>query len=371
MDYPISRRDLTLLGLSAAGGLALPRVASAMAEKAAAGAAWRKLPTVAYKGKQDDIYFVDDKTGFYGNGTGKLYRSDDGGDSWSIIWEKPGTFIRAMGFIDKDNGFVGNVGTNYYPGVTDTNPLYRTRDGGKSWAAVTAPGIEKVPGICGIHILPVKRIFQGELRTSHIIHAAGRVGGPAMLMRSENDGESWSVIDLSAHAGMILDVYFQSAKIGFIAASAPSDSGEGEARILRTIDGGKSWAVAYRSGRPKENCWKMSWPSASTGYATVQSYDDNPAKTQRVIIKTTNGGKSWKELALVKDKAAQQFGIGFTDPMRGWVGTRTGGFETLNGGKSWQKVDFGIAVNKIRIVNRQGGGKRAFAIGLDVHRLDF
>ena len=71
----------------------------------------------------------------------------------------------------------------------------------------------------------------------------------------------------------------------------------------------------------------MSWPTKRTGYATVQSYDDDPAKTQRVIVKTSDGGNSWAPVA------------------------------------------FGRAVNKIRVV-RTDKAVRAFAIGVDVYRID-
>jgi photosystem II stability/assembly factor-like uncharacterized protein len=364
MNLLITRRDFSRTVLAGATMIALPAFA-------ADASIWVKQPTVPFKGKQDDISFVDPDHGWYGNGEGKLYRTTNGGASWDKVWDKPGTFIRALGFVDRQTGYLGNVGTDYYPGVTDKNPLYRTRDGGATWEAIAAPGIEKVAGICGIHILPVKRIYQGELRTSHVIHAAGRVGGPAMMLRSEDGGDSWKVIDLTAHAGMILDVFFQNAKVGFVAASSPSDTGEGEAMILRTINGGANWDIVYKSGRKAENCWKMSWPSTKTGYATVQSYDDDPAKTKRVIIKTVNGGASWKELLLVNDKTAQEFGIGFADDQRGWVGTRIGGFETRDGGKTWNQIEFGKAVNKIRILPKPISGHFAMAIGVDVHRLDF
>lgn len=117
-----------------------------------------------------------------------------------------------------------------------------------------------------------------------------------------------------------------------------------------------------------ENCWKMSFPTARVGYATVQSYDE--ANAERVFLKTTDGGRSWREHPLTSDAAAREFGIGFADERRGWIGTAKSGFETRDGGKSWTPVSFGRAVNKIRVVPRADGGQRAFAIGVDVHRLD-
>jgi photosystem II stability/assembly factor-like uncharacterized protein len=359
MDF--TRREL--------GGLAMAGVAASFLPARAAEPGWVKLPTEPYEGKQDDIAFVDADHGWYGNGQGKLYRTMNGGAAWEKIWDQPGTFIRALGFVDALHGYLGNVGTDYYPGVTDTHPLYRTLDGGISWTAVSAPGIEKVAGICGIDICPVRRIYQGELVTTHVITAAGRVGGPAMMLRSVDNGEGWKVIDLSDHAGMILDVKFHDEKLGFVCASGASATGEGDALMLMTTDGGAHWTAVWRSNRMLENCWKMSWPSRRVGYATVQSYDEAASK-RRVVIKTVNGGKSWRELTLVEDAGVREFGIGFVDEKRGWIGTAKTGYETRNGGKSWTAVAMGRAVNKVRVVARSGGGRVVFAIGTDVHRLD-
>jgi photosystem II stability/assembly factor-like uncharacterized protein len=342
------------------GGLATAAAAQAMLPAWAANRSlqWVKLPTEPYKGKQDDISFIDADHGWYGNGTGKLFRTTDSGATWNKIWEQTGTFIRALGFVDEKIGFLGNVGTNYYPGVTDSHPLYRTDDGGVTWQPVTAPGIEKVAGICGIDILLTRRIFQGEMRTSQIIHAAGRVGGPAMIMQSLDNGVTWRVLDLSKQAGMILDVKFLDPKTGHVCASAVDPEGEGEALILRTTDGGEM-----------ENCWKMSWPSKRVGYATVQSYNTSPSNTRRVIAKTIDGGKTWRELSLVNAPRVQQFGIGFVDENHGWVGCVDNGYETRDGGKTWTPIAFGRAVNKIRIVSKPDGSKVVFAIGADVYRL--
>lgn len=328
---------------------------------------WRELPTTPYNGKQDDIAFVNPDTGWYGNGAGKLYRTDDGGETWTQLWDQPGTFIRALGFVDAQTGFLGNVGVGYYPNVADTRPLYRTDDGGRSWTPVVADNISIVAGVCGIDIVREQRIFQGALRTETIIHAAGRVGGPAAMLRSVDGGETWRVLDLNAHAGMILDVKFFDAAHGLVCAASATDLSQANALILRTSDGGVTWQEAYRSARPFENCWKMSFPSRNVGYATVQNYAEGA--TARVLVKTVDGGRNWRELPLVDNAQVREFGIGFVDENWGWIGATTGGFETRDGGATWTPVEMGRAVNKIRIV-RDGARARAFAIGVNVHRLD-
>jgi photosystem II stability/assembly factor-like uncharacterized protein len=367
----LDRRRLVQGSAAAFLAAAAVRPAEAEAPAPAGGATpagvWRRLPTELFKGKQDDIVFVSRKVGWYGNGSGKLYRTLDGGESWAKVWDQPGTFIRSLGFLDESNGFLGNVGVGYYPNVTDTRPLYRTRDGGLTWTAVEASGIEIIKGVCGIDILPQRRIFQGELRNTPLIHAAGRVGGPAAMLRSVDGGESWRVIDLREHAGMILDVKFHDADNGLVCAASSDNLEIANALILRTADGGRTWSQAYRSSRPFENCWKMSFPTRKVGYATVQNYQDGV--TQRVVVKTTDGGASWRELPLVEDAKAQEFGVGFVNEAWGWVGTLSSGYETRDGGASWTPVEMGRAVNKIRIV-REGQRFSAFAIGVQVSRLD-
>lgn len=355
----LTRRHI-LAGAAAAALLPLPARANA--------AQWRKLATEPFKGKQDDICFVDARTGWYGNGAGKLFRTLDGGETWDKVWDNPGTFIRSVGFLDAQNGYVGNVGTEYYPNVTDTNLLYRTKDGGKTFQPVSLPTGATIRGICGIDILRTKSILQGELKDRIVIHAAGRVGGPAAILRSIDGGKTWTHLDLAAQAGMILDVKFMDMSTGFVAASTSADIAQGQAQILMTRDGGRSWSVAYRGERKFENVWKLSFPSADVGFGTIQSYDDALADGQQRIVKTVDGGKTWTELPLVKDVKQRQFGLGFATPELGWIGCRSGGYETRDGGKSWEPATFGPAVNKIRVI-RDGAGFAAYAIGVDVHKL--
>lgn len=283
--------------------------------------------------------------------------------------EQPGTYFRTVGFVDADNGFAGNIGIDYFPGVTDTRPLYRTRDGGKTWRVVEGLTGEQVKGLCAIDVLHNRFVNAGKLDERVIVHAGGRVGGPATLLRSLDGGEHWKIIDMTPHTAMILDVKFFDAMNGVVFGASDSDVEKSHARIVRTQDGGVTWKTVYESKRPFEITWKGSFPSAKVGYATVQSYDPDPASSQRHVVKTTDGGRSWKELPLVDDAKVREFGIGFRDERIGWVGTSTSGFQTVDGGRHWTPVEMGRAVNKIRVLPTDSGFV-AYAIGVDVYKFD-
>ena len=97
----------------------------------------------------------------------------------------------------------------------------------------------------------------------------------------------------------------------------------------------------------------------------MQSYD--PARAQQVVVRTADGGETWREMPLVQDAKARQFGIGFATPRLGWVGTAVGGFETRDGGESWARVPLAPAANKIR-TRAADGTPMIYGIGTQVQR---
>lgn len=331
------------------------------------GASWQKLTTEPYRGKQDDIHFLDARLGFYVNGAGKIFKTEDGGANWKLMLHQPGTYFRTIGMVDSLTGFAGNIGTEYFPGVTDTIPLYSTHDGGVTWAPVTAIGGPEVRGLCAIDVLHTHFVNAGQLAQRTLVHAAGRVGGPAFLMRSLDGGATWRSLDLNAHLAMITDVKFFDEMNGLVLGADDANLERSHAVIAATRDGGRTWRRVYRSSRPYELMWKVSFPTRDVGYATVQSYDPDTTVTQRVVAKTVDGGRTWREIALVSSFPVREFGVGFADANTGWVGATSGGFETRDGGRHWSRVDMGRAVNKIRIVP-DGGSYVGYAIGVEVYK---
>lgn len=327
---------------------------------------WKKLTTQPYPGKQDDICFVNENLGWYVNGYGKIYRTDDGGQTWNQQLEQKGSFFRCIAFVDSLIGFVGTVGTDYFPNVTDTIPLYGTTDGGKTWRPVAYKG-PYVKGLCAIDIVKEPYINHGVLDHRIHLYAVGRVGSPANMMASHDGGKTWESWSLEAFGQMMFDIDMFDTKTGIACSASSEDLNESNALILKTGDGGKTWKKVYQSDRPMETTWKVAFPTKETGYVTIQSY--NPANALQRLAKTTDGGETWTEINLCEDAGAREFGIGFIDQKQGYVGTMNSGYKTLDGGLSWSKIDLGRACNKIRIYKNDKGEIYGYAIGVDVFKL--
>ena len=326
---------------------------------------WSKLPTAPYvlNNKQDALAFAGSGIGWYGNGTGQVYRTTDLGEHWKAVWKGRGTYVRALEFIDEKIGFLGNVGPGYFPDVTDKRPLYVTRDGGEHWSPIAPTAGPRIVGICAIDVLKV----DGKVLA---VRAGGRVGGPAGMLESFDEGRTFQARDMRNVTGMILDIHFVDANVGFIAGASEAEEDKAHARILKTTDGGKTWRAVFDSGRPGDNNWKLAFPSAMVGYGTIISYQAPDGEARGYVVKTVDGGEHWRRMNVTDDAQWVPYGINFLDEMHGWVGGSTGGFETRDGGKSWQRVNMGLATNKIRFVKRPDGRVAVFAIGQSLYRLD-
>lgn len=325
---------------------------------------WQKLNTEPYSGKQDDICFVNENVGWYVNGYGKIYKTTNGGETWEKQVEKKGTFFRCIAFIDSLRGFAGTVGTDYFPNVTDTIPLYKTSDGGKNWEPVSYKG-EYVKGLCAIDIVKEQYINHGNIDYKYHIYAVGRVGSPAMMMVSHDNGETFESFSLQQTAKMLFDIKMFNIKEGIACAANNEDITQSNALILTTQDGGKTWEKVYQSNRPYETTWKVSFPTREIGYVSIQSYNPDINVKQQRIAKTTDGGKTWHELNVCEDAQARQFGIGFIDENHGYLGTMRTGYETKDGGNTWSTIDMGMACNKIRFYKNEKG-IYGYAIGVQV-----
>ena len=331
---------------------------------------WKKLSTDSYPGKQDDITFINEMEGWYVNGYGSIYHTQNGGTTWEKQLERKGTFFRCIAFVDSLRGFAGTVGTDYFPNVTDTIPLYGTNDGGKTWSPVNYKG-PYVKGLCAIEVVKEQFINHGKTDYKIHIYAVGRVGSPANRMVSHDGGLSWTSYSMNNDCKMLFDIKMLDKNTGYVCAATDEDIEKSNALILKTIDGGITWKKVYQSNRPYETTWKISFPSDKVGYVTIQSYNPDSLAKQQRIAKTIDGGETWKEINLVEDANAREFGIGFIDENHGFVGTMNSGYETKDGGLTWTPINLGKACNKIRIYKNANGKIYGYSIGVHVMKGEF
>lgn len=356
---------LATAALAAACSSATPGASSfASGDVASPGAAaemrWRALPGApTIRGKQDDLYFVNERQGWSVNGQGNIFRTVDGGASWQQVLARPGTYFRAIAFADSLRGFAANIGTGYYPNVTDTVPLYRTRDGGRTWTEVREIRGPYPKGICNFHVS----------RDGRTIWASGRVGGPSFLVVSRDGGETWESREMTAEIPLLIDVHFVDARRGYLVGGTAADPRRSRTILLATADGGRTWRESLRSRDTMELGWKFDFPTARVGYATVMAFDSSAT-----FLKTEDGGQTWREMPFLA-APYQAKGVGFLDERVGWMGGERPGmpaYRTADGGTTWAPdTTLGPLVNRIRVVRGPRGQVRAgYAIGMTVHKLE-
>ncbi|MFO1488878.1 MAG: immunoglobulin domain-containing protein [Verrucomicrobiota bacterium] len=308
--------------------------------------------------RNDDIFFANQTNGWSARGTDGVYRTTNGGQNWFKVIPNinPVAHFRCIGFASATRGWAGNLGPGSYDSsVNDTNMLYETFDGGMTWAPVPGINASGMEGFCALHVMDAQHIY-----------GAGRVRGRAYFAKTENAGTNWTVVKLTDAGvmGGLMDVYFKDATNGFVVGmdtnaynttcAAPFYHGA----IARTTNGGISWSVVASTPVNCSYFWKMSWPSPSIGYASLQQ---NSSYNTVVFYKTVDGGATWTSngipLSAIGSPASFGLqGIGFVSTNEGWMGGTTvlnppySFIHTTNGGLTWTSEGYTNtrSINRIR-----------------------
>ena len=311
---------------------------------------WRTLPGPEGGPRMDDVFFINSSIGWgllgicsgWGCTSGDIWKTTDGGQTWALQYSTWG-YPRSVGFVDSLTGWVGTLGPD------SNHVLYQTTNGGTTWSLVDNIPPPRPRGICGISVV-----------NDSVMYASGKYTGPARMIKTTNRGATWTSIDLSAHAGALVDCYFFSPDSGFVVGSSSSSYDTGYTRVLFTSDGGNTWVTRHSSNRSGELCWKIQFRTRTTGYVSIEKFSQGPT----YYLKTTDGGITWSD-QLFRDSRYRVQGIGFVNDSLGWLGGWMGDtYETTDGGTSWHLAGFGSIINRFRILN----DTLAYAVGATVYK---
>jgi photosystem II stability/assembly factor-like uncharacterized protein len=319
---------------------------------------WSQLPnSPSGTTRHDDIWFVDETTGWSARGRGGIFKTADGGNTWVQKLTNTTTHFRCIAFASPLRGWAGNLGPGSYDSsVTDTNVMYETFDGGETWTNRPGFGEAGMRGLCSIYVLG-----------SNNVYGVGRVRGPAYFIKSTDGGTNWTLTNLTAAGvmGAMMDVYFKDPNVGFVVgmSTAPYSGNCNptyHGRIAKTTDGGQTWTAVATTTYPCCYFWKMSWPTPDIGYVSLQK---NPTSSDAIVFyKTTDGGNSWVSngvpVAAIGVSSFYWQGIGFVNANEGWAGGDSGSapnnfLHTTDGGNSWTPAGYAntATINRIRFLS--------------------
>lgn len=300
---------------------------------------WRQLGFPAADWKHDDIFFINKEVGWVVvNTAGEIHKTVDGGGTWKLQFKPPEQpFFRCIAFSDQQHGFACNLSAGKHK-----NPLYRTIDGGSSWSAVDLS--DEVEGLCGISVV-----------NSNLIYLTGRYPGPAYLVKSEDGGNSWSVKDMSDYLGRSVDIHFFDENEGLLLGGSTDSALKSRVVVLGTSDGGITWKVRYRGPRNGEWGWKFSFPSRDIGYASVDTEPLTNVDTAYFLKTEDGGRSWRRIPFYRGQYRAQGIGFANdnTGWMGSFLRDRPT-LRTEDGGVSWIETNFGNRINRFRFIDDTG-----------------
>jgi photosystem II stability/assembly factor-like uncharacterized protein len=279
-------------------------------------------------------YFVNANTGIITAYSPVIYRSTNGGSTWSqFVYSNTNVWFWGIEFINESTGWVigynlnspynnailktTNSGINWTEQFTGTGQMrevffinsstgfvsgelfYKTTNAGINWIAANPPGY--VTGL---------GLFFWDQNTGWIGGGSSTVN---TIISTTNGGTSWSSqLPISGH---LYDILFFTAQSGF--AAGPNG-------IIRTSNGGINWASSYYTTYGGS----LSFPNNQTGWATVLVSNPTAGK----LIKTTDAGMTWVIQSLNDPRI---FGRVFMlNVNTGWVvGDEGVIYKTTNGGE--------------------------------------
>jgi photosystem II stability/assembly factor-like uncharacterized protein len=353
-----------LLGIAAHGTAQTPK--------------WTTLPMPPAAVRYDDCFFITPEIGwaihpynpFTVTGTdtityqGRIWKTTDGGNSWTLQLDSCHMYLRAVGFADSLHGWATSLGWNsvpdslynYYDSIyhhLDTTLMIETSDGGRTWQRADNKIVGTKPaGICGMHVL-----------NDTLAYGVGRYTGPAYMLKTTNGGKTWKSIDMNSLASYLIDCHFWSPDSGIVVGGSVMVDSLVSPLILFTSDGGDHWVTRYHGSgwHSDEWCWKISFPRSDLGYVSVETFSRTG-----YLLKTIDHGVTWKKITVTGSADLQ--GVGFLNDSVGWTGgwdTINTGYVTTNGGKSWKVAGIGKNLNRFHFF----GDTLAYASGQSIFKM--
>lgn len=215
-----------------------------------AGAKWEVF-TVAGAEKLDfrDIHAFDSKhaviisAGEASEGAAKVYRTADGGVTWSLVFEtqEKGVFFDGIDFWNKNEGIIFSdpIESRWY--------ILKTTDAGKTWNRIAPDNFALCkPNEAAFAASGTSMLTVGKQKA--FICTGGTT--IARVFKSEDLGQHWVAVDTPIPAGKTSGLFgmkFWDEQHGIAVGGDYLEVEKAVPNVAITQDGGKSWQLAQQT----------------------------------------------------------------------------------------------------------------------------
>ena len=358
------------------------------------------------------IYSVAPLSGVPGQAPGPpswgILKSTDGGQSWNTftVGLPPNSNINGLAVdpITPSRIYAGVFGFpsgGFGPGVQGSGGVFKSTDGGQSWNASSAGLISFDVRTLATNSVDLGTVYAGGFggvfkstdsganwngtgltaytgslvsgfSNPNLLYAqTGRSNGcgssDRLLFRSTDAGANWSDTASPRNSGCILNVNFFSAHVIPIVIDptnpntlyvGESEDQDGYSALLKSTDGGANWSTAwdwFTGLRGSIRVIAIDPAIPNTLYmglddVSAAAQPDQPAPQSIGLFKSTDGGVTWRNtgltrgavnlLAIDPSKSNIMYASteGHSDP-KGFQGL----FKSIDGGTSWLAINKGLS----------------------------
>jgi photosystem II stability/assembly factor-like uncharacterized protein len=302
-----------------------------------------------FKESMSDICFINDQTGWMCGNKGYIYKTTDGGDSWTEQNSGVTKNIQKLYFIDENLGYAG----------TTQGSILKTTDGGTTWTEyIYGNARPTVPfGYCD-------DLYFTNKDTGFVVGGALK---NFFLFKTTDGGINWVIKDSLISTDNTVrwyDMSFFNNSLGAITSSKKDLQ-------KYTTDGGETWALSTAIVDNFFGIQKsIKWLSSNTVLSLGEGNEFNGVPVP--IYKSTDGGINWVKknqsvitcFDRVKDSyfknGNEGIGVGSNGFYKGFI------IKTSDGGENWSTSVTNYASSFMAI---DGSNNTLYGLGPSSHVL--
>ncbi|MFZ5911258.1 MAG: WD40/YVTN/BNR-like repeat-containing protein [Chloroflexota bacterium] len=260
-------------------------------------------------------------------GSGILYRSDDGGATWTPIQVPFGS--ADLAFLDDETGWA-MVGLGVGAGSMGV-AIYRTSDGGASWEQVYTNDPNLANATEGLPLGGIKNDLSPLDAQSAWVGGVVYAPEAFYFFKTSDGGRTWTEQPLPIPPGA------QGADISIDAGPTFFSAQEG---VLPVRFSGEASKTAFYVTRDGGQSWEFLASMPGAGAVDFVSPSEGVFWTGEQFFVTADGGASWTSVAPDILFGETFAGMDFVNANTGWVWTydltgQYGLYQTTDGGRTW------------------------------------